>query len=67
MINKTLKPYKFTFSTDEYQVHIYALKYMDEIKVLSRDELGKRGITISVRVVAFPGIPNLIQLGHFSA
>lgn len=45
-INKTQKPYKFTMSTDEYQVHIYAIKYMDGIKVLSRDELGKRGIKI---------------------
>jgi hypothetical protein len=45
-INKTQKPYKFTFSAEEYQVHIYALKYMDGIKVLSRDELGKKGITI---------------------
>jgi hypothetical protein len=33
-------------SADEYQVHIYALKYMDGIKVLSRDDLGKRGIKI---------------------
>jgi len=45
-INKTAKPYKFTLSTDEYQVHIYAIKYMDRVKILSRDELGKKGITI---------------------
>ncbi len=45
-INKTQKPYKFTLSTDEYQVHIYAIKYMDGIKVLSRNDLEKRGIKI---------------------
>jgi len=45
-INKTAKPYKFTLTTDEYQVHIYAIKYMDRVKILSRDELGKKGITI---------------------
>jgi hypothetical protein len=45
-LTKTPKPYKFTMSADEYQVHIYALKYMDGIKVLSRDDLGKRGIKI---------------------
>lgn len=43
-INKTQKPFKFTLSTDEYQVHIYAIKYMDGIKVFSRAELDKRGI-----------------------
>jgi len=45
-INKTQKPYKFTMGTDEYQVHIYAIKYMDGIKVLSRNDLEKRGIKI---------------------
>ncbi|MDX6501503.1 MAG: hypothetical protein QOG23_4763 [Blastocatellia bacterium] len=45
-INKTGKPYKFTLTTDDYQVHIYALKYMDGIKVLSREELQKRGVNI---------------------
>ncbi len=45
-IAKTQKPYKFTLTTDEYQVHIYALKYMDGVKVLSREELSKRGVKI---------------------
>ncbi|MGO9691088.1 MAG: hypothetical protein ACLP2X_21500 [Syntrophobacteraceae bacterium] len=45
-INKTQKPYKFTLSTDEYQVHIYAIKHMEGIKVLSREELKKRGINL---------------------
>ena len=40
---KTQKPYKFTLSAEEYQVHIFALKYMDGIKVLSTEELRKRG------------------------
>jgi hypothetical protein len=45
-ITKTQKPYKFTVSTDEYQVHVFAIKYMDRIRVMSREELGKRGVTI---------------------
>jgi hypothetical protein len=45
-LNKASKPYKWTMSTNEYQVHIYAMKYMDGVKVLSRDELHKRGINI---------------------
>jgi len=45
-ISKTQKPYKFTQSTDEYQVHVFALKYMDGIKVMSREELQKKGIPI---------------------
>jgi hypothetical protein len=43
-INKTQKAYKFTLTTDEYQVHIYAIKYMDGIKVISRQELETKGI-----------------------
>ena len=45
-INKTQKPWKFTLSADEYQVHIYALRYMDGIKVFSREDLKKKGINI---------------------
>lgn len=45
-INKTPKPYKFTLSSDEYQVHIFALKFMDGIKIMSREDLKKRGIII---------------------
>jgi len=45
-INKTQKPYKFTLSTDEYQVHVYAIKYMEGIKVVSREDLKKKGINI---------------------
>lgn len=45
-ISKTQKPYKFTLSTEEYQVHVYALKYMDGVKVLSREDLKKKGIEI---------------------
>lgn len=44
-IDKTAKPYKFTLSTSEYQVHIYALKYMDGLKVISREDLTKRGMS----------------------
>jgi hypothetical protein len=44
--NKTLKPHKFTFDTDEFQVHIFVLKFMTNIKVYSRKELLKKGISI---------------------
>ena len=45
-INKTQKPYKFTLTTDEYQVHVFVIKYMDRIKVMSREDLRKRGVTL---------------------
>lgn len=43
-LKNTQKKYKFTYSTDEYQVHIFVLKNMDNIKVLPKEELIKRGI-----------------------
>jgi hypothetical protein len=45
-LNKTGKAYKFTLSSEEYQVHVFAIKYMDGIKVMSREELQKKGIQI---------------------
>jgi len=45
-INKTQKPFKFTYNAEEYQVHIFAIKYMEGIKVMSRAELQTRGIQI---------------------
>jgi hypothetical protein len=45
-LTKTHKPYKFTLSSDEYQVHVYAIKNMNGIKVLSKNDLDKRGIKI---------------------
>ncbi len=41
------KAYKYFLShPDGYTVHIFALKNMDGIKVMSRDELGRRGVKI---------------------
>ncbi|MBI4465986.1 MAG: hypothetical protein HY656_00975, partial [Acidobacteria bacterium] len=45
-INKTQKAYKFISPGEEYTVHIFAIKYMDGIKVMSREELQKRGVAI---------------------
>jgi hypothetical protein len=45
-INKTQKPYKFTVNTDEFQVHVFVLKHMEGVKVLSRQELKDRGVEI---------------------
>ena len=45
-LKSTTKKYKFTYSTDEYQVHIYVLKLMDNIRILSKEEIIKQGIDI---------------------
>jgi len=45
-LKNTQKKYKFTYSTDEYQVHIFVIKLMDNIKVLTKEELLKKGINI---------------------
>ena len=45
-IVKTQKPFKWTFSTDDYQVHIYVIKNMPGIKVMTREELQEKGINI---------------------
>ena len=45
-INKTSKKHKWTESMDEHQVHIYAIKMMDGVSVLSRRELKAIGINI---------------------
>jgi hypothetical protein len=45
-INKTSKPFKFTVNMDEYQVHIFVLKNMEGIRVMSRVELKEKGIAI---------------------
>jgi hypothetical protein len=44
--NKTSKPYKFTFDTNDFQIHIFVLKLMNNIKVYSRKELKEKGINI---------------------
>lgn len=48
-ISKTQKPYKFTLTTDEYQVHIYAIKFMEGIrlrqeKTSKREGFGSEGV-----------------------
>ena len=45
-ITRTQKPYKFTLSTDEYQVHIFVLKHMEGVKIMSREDIRKKGIEI---------------------
>jgi hypothetical protein len=45
-INKTSKNFKFTVNMEDYQVHVYVIKYMDDIKVLSRAELHTRGVHV---------------------
>jgi len=45
-IDSTKKPYKFVFQGEEYTVHIFALKHMDHIKVMTREDLQKRNVKI---------------------
>jgi len=45
-LNKTTKKYKFTMNAEDFQVHVFAIKYMDGIKVMSREELESQGISI---------------------
>jgi len=40
-INKTDKKYKFTTVKSEFQIHIFCLRLMDNVKVLSKKELSK--------------------------
>ncbi len=44
--NKTSKKWKFTINLDEYQVHVYVLKLMDGISIVSHRELRQMGIDI---------------------
>ena len=45
-INKTQKAYKYISPGEEHTVHIFVIKNMDGIKVMTREELQKRGVTI---------------------
>jgi hypothetical protein len=45
-LSKTQKKFKFTINTDEYQVHVYVLKLMDGITVVSRKELRNIGVDL---------------------
>jgi len=40
-INKTDKRYKFTVDKEGYQVHIYALRFLDGVKVFPKKQLNK--------------------------
>ena len=37
-LNRTQKPYKYTMNGPDYQVHVFVLKQMEGIKVMSREE-----------------------------
>ena len=45
-LKPTSKKYKFTYSTDEYQVHIFILKFKENIKIISKEDLIKQGINL---------------------
>lgn len=45
-LNQTSKKYKFTVNLDEYQVHVFVLKLMEGIRVVSRGELADLGIEL---------------------
>jgi len=43
-INKTDKKYKFTAVKDDFRLHIFSLRLMDKIKILTKKELSKYGL-----------------------
>lgn len=43
-INKTDKKYKFTTLKEDVQIHIFSLRLMDKVKVLTKRELSKYGL-----------------------
>jgi len=43
-INETVKKYKFIADMGEYHIHVYVLKLMDGIKVMSRKDMNAKGI-----------------------
>lgn len=45
-LNKSQKSYKYTVNTDDYQVHVFVIKQMPGVKVMSREELQEKGIYI---------------------
>lgn len=45
-LDSTKKPYKFVLQGDEYTVHIFVLKHMENVKVMTREELQKRGVRV---------------------
>jgi hypothetical protein len=45
-LNATSKKYKFTVNMDEYQVHVFVLKSMDGIRIMTRAELEQRGVKL---------------------
>jgi len=44
-LNRTSKSFKYTVNLEEYQVHIYCIKLMPNIKVYSLEELREKGIS----------------------
>jgi hypothetical protein len=45
-LKPTGKPYKFTVEMEEHQVHVFILKRMDGIKILTGEELKDRGFPL---------------------
>jgi hypothetical protein len=43
-LKSTAKKYKFTISRDDYQVHVYVLKLMDGIRVVTKREMASMGL-----------------------
>lgn len=43
-LTKTSKRYKYTYSDQDYQVHIFIIKLFENIKVMSRQKLENKGV-----------------------
>ena len=45
-LNKTQKAFKYTVNTEDYQIHVFVIKQMPGVKVMSREELQEKGVLI---------------------
>jgi len=43
-LNKTSKKYKYTYRVEDFQLNVYAIKFMDGIRVMTTEELGNEGV-----------------------
>lgn len=45
-LNPTQKKFKFTVTMDDYQVHVFVLKNIESLRVVTKSELSRYGITM---------------------
>ena len=45
-LNKTGKRYKYTVNEADFQIHVFVLKFMDNVKIMTRMEIDQAGIDL---------------------